>query len=254
MEVSIMKIKAFSNYSKMCKAVALEIANIVKNNPQALICLAAGHTSLGVFQEMIAMTEEGSVSFDKCTFVGLDEWTGKGQDDDGSCIGFMKINLFDKLGIQEDRIVFYDGKGDLSAECTKVDNYLKLNGPMDYVLLGMGMNGHLGLNEPGTPFDRYSHVVKLDETTKSVGQKYFKNDTELIGGITMGMLHFKEAKRVVLMVNGARKAEVVDKLVKSEPDEALPASFLKSLEDASLYLDNELFLALRSTDGIQMEN
>jgi glucosamine-6-phosphate isomerase len=249
-----MEIKAFSDYSNMCKVVALEIANTVKNNPKAIICLAAGHTSLGVFHEMISMAKEGSISFDKCTFIGLDEWTGKGQEDDGSCIGFMKINLFDKLGIQEDRIVFYDGKGDLLEECTKVDNYLKLNGPMDYVLLGMGMNGHLGLNEPGTPFNRYSHVVELDETTKSVGQKYFKKDTELTGGITMGMMHFKEAKRVVLMVNGIKKAEAVDKLINSEPNEALPASFLKSLEDASLYLDNELVLTLKSTSDIQMES
>jgi 6-phosphogluconolactonase/glucosamine-6-phosphate isomerase/deaminase len=231
MGVSIIEIKAFSDYSKMCKTIAMEIANTVKINPQALICLAAGHTSLGVFHEMIAMAKEGSISFDKCTFVGLDEWAGKGNDDDGSCIGFMKINLFDKLGIQDERIIFYDGKGDLSAECARVDNYLKLNGHIDYMLLGMGMNGHLGLNEPGTPFNRYSH-------------KYFKKDTELAGGITMGMLHFKEAKRVVLMINGAKKAAVVDKLINSEPNETLPASFIKSLESASLYLDNELVLAL----------
>lgn len=237
-----METKAFSDYSKMCKAIAIEIANTVRKNPQALICLAAGHTSLGVFDEMIAMAKDGSISFDRCTFIGLDEWAGKGYGDDGSCVGFMRINLFDKLGIQEDRIVFYDGKGDLSAECTRVDNYLKLNGPIDYVLLGMGMNGHLGLNEPGTPFDRYSHVVELDDTTKTVGQKYFKENTGLTGGITMGMLHVKEAKRVVLMVNGAKKAELVKKLINSEPNEALPASFIKSLESASLYLDNEAAL------------
>ena len=234
-----MDTKIFPSYINMCKTVALEIADLIRTDAHAVLCLAAGHTSLGVFEELVALAEGGGVSFDKCTFVGLDEWAGKGIGDDGSCIGFMKSNLFDKLGIQEDKIIFYNGKGNLAAECRRIDDFLKFNGPIDYVLLGMGMNGHLGLNEPGTSFHLYSHVVELDETTKRVGQKYFKRNTQLSGGITMGMLHFKEAKRTVLMVNGSKKAELVKKLISSEPTEAIPATYLKNLEHTGLYLDEE---------------
>lgn len=234
-----MNMKLFNDYKDMCKTIALEIKDTVNANPYALLCLAAGHTSLGVFEELILLTEKGNLSFEKCTFIGLDEWEGLGRGDDGSCIEFMKRNLFEKLDIGEEQIIFYNGKGDLSAECVRIDNYLKSKGPVDYMLLGMGMNGHLGLNEPGTPFDLYSHVVQLDETTKQVGQKYFKNNTLLSGGITMGMLHFKEAKRVVLMVSGSKKAGIVKELVASEPNEAIPATYLKKLGQASLYLDKE---------------
>lgn len=239
-----MNMDVFSDYCTLCKTIAEEIADTVRSKPEALICLAAGHTSMGVFSEMIAMAKDGRVSFDRCTFVGLDEWAGKGRGDDGSCIDFMRMNLFDLLGIDEERIIFYDGKGELYAECDRVDGFLKGHGPIDYLLLGMGMNGHLGLNEPGTPFDRYSHVVALDETTKSVGQKYFKENTGLSGGITMGMLHFKEAKRVVLMVNGMKKADVVEKLVNCTPDKAFPASYIKKLDHSSLYLDREAALKI----------
>ncbi|HHY82904.1 MAG TPA: glucosamine-6-phosphate deaminase [Clostridiales bacterium] len=229
----------FSNYEEMCKKIAQEIAEVVKAKPNALLCLAAGHTSLGVFDEMVALARDGAVFFDRCIFVGLDEWAGKGIGDDGSCIGFMKANLFDRLGIKDENIVFFNGNGDLSAECSRVDKFIENNGPIDYIMLGIGMNGHLGLNEPGTSFDLYSHVVELDETTKTVGQKYFSQHTQLSGGITMGMLHFRDAKRVVLMANGSKKAEIIKKLWESEPNEAVPASYLKKLNHASLYLDSD---------------
>ena len=234
-----MEVKIFQEYKELCTVTAEEIADIVRSNPKALLCLAAGHTSLGVFDEMVAMQGNREVSFEECTFVGLDEWAGLGLGDDGSCLGFVKKHLFDRLGIKEDKIIFYDGKGNLDLECIRVDSFLEENGPLDYVMLGMGMNGHLGLNEPGTSFHLYSHVVKLDDTTKTVGQKYFKDDTELSGGITMGMNHFKEAKRVVLTINGAKKADIVKRLLDSVPSEGLPASFVKTLDSASLYLDQE---------------
>lgn len=234
-----MDIKVFDNYNKMCCDTSDIIVQIVKKKPYALLCLAAGHTSFGIFNEMVNISKHSDVSFKDCRFIGLDEWAGLGRGDDGSCIDLMYNNLFNPLGIDDKQIIFYDGKGNLHEECNHIDEYIKQLGPIDFMLLGMGMNGHLGLNEPGTPFNRYSHVVNLDETTKSVGQKYFKNSIQLSGGITMGMLHIKQTKRVILCVSGDKKADIVKKLIQAELTEKLPASYLKTLSSASLFLDSE---------------
>ncbi len=234
-----MDTRIFDSYTDMCKATADMIIKTVNAKPDALLCLAAGHTSLGVFEILIDEAENNHVSFSRCRFIGLDEWIGLGRGDDGSCINFMYDNLFIPLGISDKQIIFYDGHGNPENECTRIDDYIRQYGPIDIMLLGMGMNGHLGLNEPGTPFNRYSHIVDLDETTKSVGQKYFKNKTPLVSGITMGMLHIKHSHMVILCVNGKKKAQIVSQLFNNEPSEMLPASYLKTLSNAALFLDRE---------------
>jgi 6-phosphogluconolactonase/glucosamine-6-phosphate isomerase/deaminase len=107
------------------------------------------------------------------------------------------------------------------------------------MLLGAGMNGHLGLNEPGTSFDLYSHIVFLDETTKIVGQKYFSGKVNLTAGVTLGVKYIMEAKTVILQLNGTRKAEVAKRLIESEVSPAFPASALKSHQNSFLLLDKE---------------
>jgi len=107
------------------------------------------------------------------------------------------------------------------------------------MLLGAGMNGHLGLNEPGTSFDLYSHIVDLDETTRIVGQKYFSGKVTLTSGITLGLKYVMEAKTVILQLNGIRKAEVVKRLIESEVSSAFPASAVKTHLNSFLLLDKE---------------
>jgi 6-phosphogluconolactonase/glucosamine-6-phosphate isomerase/deaminase len=107
------------------------------------------------------------------------------------------------------------------------------------MLLGAGMNGHLGLNEPGTSFDLYSHIVTLDETTRKVGQKYFSGNVNLTGGISLGIKYIMEARTVILQMNGTRKAEVARKLIDSEVSPAFPASALKAHKNSFLLLDKD---------------
>jgi 6-phosphogluconolactonase/glucosamine-6-phosphate isomerase/deaminase len=135
---------------------------------------------------------------------------------------------------------FFDGESaDLQSECVKTDRFIKENGPVDMMLLGMGMNGHLGLNEPGTSFNLYSHIVELDDTTKKVGKKYFSGEVNLTRGVSLGIKYIMEASLVILQLNGNRKAEIVRKLIESEFTEALPASALKRHSNAYLLLDRE---------------
>jgi len=232
-----MEIKVFKNSGTLAQEILDELLALVSNKKALVISLAAGHTSLELFALMVDAAKSGKADFSQCIFIGLDEWAGLGRGDDGSCIGFMQKNLFDPLGLEEDKIIFYDGKGDLQKECERIDDYILRAGGIDFMVLGVGMNGHLGLNEPGTPFDRYSHVAALDDTTKTVGQKYFKEQTAITAGITMGMRNFDQCKRIILMVTGEHKKALLEKIAASEISVALPATYLKKLPQASLYTD-----------------
>lgn len=239
-----MEIRRFDDAQQQSAAVAEEILLLLGDKPNALLCLAAGHTSLGVFSALVQAQAAGA-DFTQVRVIGLDEWAGLGRGDDGSCITFMQKHLFLPLGLRAEQILFFDGRAkNLDEECQRMQHWLDENGPIDFLLLGMGMNGHLALNEPGTPFSCGIHQTRLDEVTKEVGQKNFQRQTPLEGGVTLGYAQFAAARDIVLMVNGAHKAPVVRRLVGSVPTEALPASFLKTLPRARLYLDAECASAL----------
>jgi glucosamine-6-phosphate isomerase len=219
-------------HNEMDLYITDKITACVDNKPDALLCLAAGHTSLGVFLEMIKRQSENKINFKNCRFVSLDEWAGLGRGDDGSMIDFMYKYLFSPLGIVEEHITFFNGKADLQNECTRVDKYLGTFGPVDFMLLGVGMNGHLGLNEPGSSFVSHCHVVELERSTQVTAQKYFKNKTDLSFGITMGMQNIKDAKQVFSMIMGRHKANITRLILDTAPTSALPATFLKTLDQA----------------------
>ena len=172
--------------------------------------------------------------------MGLDEWANVGAMKSENCFSFLKKHFFDHIDYSPENLCFFDGESsDLKKECIKTDDFIKKNGPIDMILLGAGMNGHLGLNEPGTSFDLYSHIVNLDETTKTVGQKYFTGKVDLTKGITLGLKYIMEAGTVILQLNGSRKAEVVRRLAESEITPSFPASALKAHSNSFLLLDKE---------------
>jgi glucosamine-6-phosphate isomerase len=235
-----MKQIIYSDYKELSEKTAEQIAAIISKKPDALLCFPAGETSVGTFKHLIELNKKGEISFKKCKIVGLDEWANIGPLKSENCFSFLKKHLFDHIDFSEENLCFFDGESaDLKYECVKTDAFIKKYGPIDMMLLGAGMNGHLGLNEPGTSFDLYSHIVNLDETTKKVGQKYFSGKVNLTGGITLGVKYILEAKTVILQLNGTRKAEVVKKLIESKVSPAFPASVIKSHENSYLLLDRE---------------
>ena len=235
-----MKQIIYSDYNELSVKTAEQIAAIINNKPDALLCFPAGDTSVGTFKHLIELNKKGKVSFKNCKIVGLDEWANVGAMKTENCFSFLKKHFFDHIDYSEENMCFFNGESsDLLKECSKTDSFIKSNGPIDLMLLGAGMNGHLGLNEPGTSFDLYSHIVKLDNTTKIVGQKYFSGKVELTAGITLGVKYIMEAKTVILQLNGNRKAEVVKRLIESEVTPAFPDSALKAHPNSFLLLDSE---------------
>jgi glucosamine-6-phosphate deaminase len=235
-----MKQIIFDAYSELSEQTAIQIAAIISEKPDALLCFPAGETSIGTFNCLIELNKAGKVSFKQCKIVGLDEWAGLGEMKGENCYSFLRKHLFDHIDLSIENLCFFDGEAsDLQNECDKTDAFIRQYGPIDMMLLGIGMNGHLGLNEPGMSFDLYSHIVSLDETTKVIGQKYFSGKVVLTKGISLGMKYILESKTVILQISGSRKAEIAKQLIDSKITDKLPASILKSHQNAYLMMDQE---------------
>jgi glucosamine-6-phosphate isomerase len=235
-----MELIIFKNYTELSVKTAEQIASIILKKPDALLCFPAGETSVGTFNYLIELNKKKKISFKNCRIVGLDEWANIGPMKSENCFSFLKKHLFDHIDYSEEKLCFFDGESsDLKAECEKTDNFIRKYGPIDMVLLGAGMNGHLGLNEPGTSFDLYSHIVELDETTKVVGQKYFSGNVVLTMGVSLGIKYFMEARTMILQLNGERKAEIAKRLNEEKVTTALPASAIRLHENSFLLMDKE---------------
>lgn len=228
------------DYQELSVRTARLIADAVAARPDALLCFPAGETSLGTFAELIKLQESGQIDFTRCKIVGLDEWVHLGARKDENCYSFLRSHLFDQIRVRPENLCFFNGEADdLDHECAMTDNFIKANHGVDLMLLGVGMNGHLGLNEPGTPLDVYSHTVELDETTKKVGQKYFSTPVRLSQGITLGLRQIMESKQVIVQISGRKKTPVVRRLLHTEVTSDFPVSVITQHSNALLLIDEE---------------
>jgi len=233
-----MKVNVYPDYKTLSRATADLISAYLKKKPDSLICLASGHSPLGVFNCMVDDVKAGKLNLDQCTFVSLDEWIGIAASQKGSCREMMDKDLFGPLGIKEKQIVFFDGMAtDLKEQVDTVNKVIQENNGLDIMLVGVGMNGHIAMNEPGTSFDSVAHVSTLAEETKTVGQKYFDTATQLSQGITLGLKHFRDAKLPILMANGEKKATIIRNVLTSSPSESLPASVIQLIDHGIVMLD-----------------
>lgn len=237
-----MKTIVYPDYPTLSAETAGKVAEIIKNKPNALLCFPAGDTALGTFAELLKLRGEGNLDFSECKIVGLDEWIHLGAMKNENCFHFLKKHLFDRLGVRNENLCFFNGEStDLRQECLLNDHFVSSNGGIDLMLLGVGMNGHIGLNEPGTSFDTYSHVVELDEVTKQVGKKYFSTEIQLSRGITLGMKHVIEAKTLLIQLSGKKKLPIVKRLIGTEATPEFPVSLVKQHTNALLLLDDDAY-------------
>lgn len=235
-----METKIFNDYNELSQQAADEVINLVKQKPDAVICLASGNTPLGTCQWIVKKAGSEKIDFSNCTFIGLDEWVGVPKENTGSCSFFFYDNLFTPLHVSDAQIFLFDAMAtNLDEQCKKMDNLIAEKGGIDLMIVGIGMNGHIGFNEPGVSFDLLCHVIDLEETTKTVGQKYFSEPMNLTQGITIGLAHLMNAKKIILVANGKNKSGVVRQAIKNPVTEILPASILQKHENGFIFLDKE---------------
>ena len=223
-----MKVIVTENYEEMSKKAAEVVIEIVKNKPNAVLGFATGSSPIGLYQNMIKDHKENGTSYKNVTSVNLDEYVGLKADHNQSYAYFMRTNLFDGLDIDLKNTNLPCGSAsDLKAECDRYNALLDAN-QQDIQVLGIGSNGHIGFNEPNTPFDSVTHVVDLTESTIKENSRLFNSIDEVPRqALSMGIKNIMNAKSIVMVVSGKNKAEALRGMVKGEITPALPASVLQ---------------------------
>lgn len=237
-----MNLQVFDTYKDLSRAVADMIGQVIKDKPDAMICIASGHTPIGVFEGIVNDVQSGLLNISRCTFVSLDEWLGIDPSDQGSCLSMLRRDFFDRVPLNQSQVHYFDVQvSNPEEECLRIDQLIASHGGLDVMLVGIGTNGHIGMNEPGTPFRSRSHISELAEETRVTGQKYFTKKTTLTQGITLGLAHFSEAKLPILMANGGRKKAIMEKVMRRRASERLPATIIHQIQNAQVMVDREAY-------------
>ena len=235
-----MQVVVGETYRSMSEKCVHDLLEFIQPLKDPLLCTASGDTPKGMYQELIKQVKENNIDISNWHFIGLDEWAGMNGADEGSCRYHLDNDLFRPLQIAEDKIIFFDGRSkSLQAQCDGVEDYIHLMGGIDVAILGLGMNGHVGMNEPGTPPQLHSHIADIDAMTQLVGQKYFKNEQQLTKGLTLGLATLQEASFLMLLTSGAKKAAIIKKIFEEDASPQLPATLLLPHKKICIYLDKD---------------
>ena len=236
-----MKFITVKSYEELSHKAAEIIAAQVIVKPDCVLGLATGSSPVGAYKELIAKCEKGDLDFSKVTSVNLDEYVGLTGDNDQSYRYFMNDNLFDQVNIDKEKTFVPNGCAeDYDKECEAYDNRVKELGGIDLQLLGIGLDGHIGFNEPDEYFVGPTHVVDLDESTIVANARFFASEADVPRkAVTMGMMSIMQAKKVLLVANGAAKKEIVEKAFFGPITPLVPASILQLHPDLTvIYSEN----------------
>ena len=218
--------------------VSDEIVSLVNRKRNCVLGLATGSTPIGVYKQLIKKYQNNEVTFKDVKTYNLDEYVGLSSNNEQSYHNFMRKVLFDYIDIDLDNTHVPDGE-DVEKSLDSYDKDIENAGGIDLQILGIGSNGHIAFNEPGTPFDSLTHIVDLKETTIRDNSRFFKDINEVPRqSITMGLASIMRAKKIILIAKGENKAEVIRKLFQEEQSEDLPASILKTHPNVDIYCDN----------------
>ena len=224
----------------MSEKAADAVMQTAESLEQPVLCTASGDSPAGLYKELVKDVSDNATDISGWYFIGLDEWLNMNGSDEGSCRFHLNNQLFNPLQVATDHIGFFDGRQKPpEKECENVEHFIRQHGGISIAILGLGMNGHVGMNEPGTSAVLRSHVTNLDTQTQKIGQKYFKKEQALSQGITLGLATLMESRSIVLLVNGGHKAKIVRQVLEGEISDKLPASLLRRHPGLKVYLDKE---------------
>lgn len=225
-----------ANYEEMSKLAADIFKAELKTNPKMVLGLATGGTPEGFYKELVDAYKAGEISFKQAQSYNLDEYIGINPDNEASYHYYMDQQLFNHVDMKRENIHVPKGDtADLQVAAAQYDAMIEAAGGVDIQLLGIGVNGHIGFNEPGTPFALGTNVVELTESTREANKIYFNSIDEVpTHAITMGIQTIMNAKRVVLLISGASKQEAMVRLRSGEVTVDFPASALHNHQDVTV--------------------
>ena len=223
---------------RIAAMAAQQYVALLKRKPNAILGGATGSTPLGLYAELVRLNKAGEISFKDASSFNLDEYVGLDGTHDQSYRYFMDHNLFDHIDIDKTRTHVPSGI-DVSDPAA-YDKQIEAAGGVDLQLLGIGNNGHIGFNEPGTPFGSLTHVVELTESTREANKRFFNSIDEVpTHAVTMGVKTVMQARSIILMAIGPAKAPIMKEMLQGPVTEKVPASVLQLHPDVTVYMDYE---------------
>jgi len=235
-----MQVIVCNTYEEMSLRAAEDLIAAMGSRNEPLLCPASGDSPAGLYRNLVAKVNQKDLDVSGWRFLGLDEWVGLNGGDEGSCRWHLDRELFGPLHAREEHLFFFDGREeDLASQCRQAEAFIAFHGGLDATILGLGLNGHVGMNEPGTSVTSRTHISTLDPITAQTGQKYFKEAQTLTNGITLGLGTILDSRNIFLLVSGAKKASIVKTVLEGEISEKVPATMLRRHPGLRIYLDGE---------------
>lgn len=235
----LMNIYKVKDYAELSSKAASIIASQIIMKPACVLGLATGSSPVGTYKKLIEWHEKGLVDFSQVTSVNLDEYKGLSEDNDQSYRYFMNTNLFNHVNINKEKTYVPNGlEPDSQKACDQYNEIIASVGGIDLQLLGLGHNGHIGFNEPDTYFPSVTHCVDLTESTIEANKRFFASEADVPRqAYTMGILNIMSARKIVVVVSGADKAEILKKVVTGPITPQVPASILQLHGDVTIIAD-----------------
>ena len=234
-----MKIYKAKDYKDMSRKAANIISAQVIMKPNCVLGLATGSTPIGTYDQLVEWYNKGDLDFSEVTTVNLDEYKGLPRTNDQSYYYFMHQHLFDRVNIDPERTNVPNGmEPDAEKECGRYEELICSLGGVDLQLLGLGHNGHIGFNEPGEAFEKETHCVDLTESTIEANKRFFASADDVPKqAYTMGIKTIMQAKKILIVVNGENKADIVERAFFGPVTPEVPASILQLHNDVTLVGD-----------------
>lgn len=222
-----MKWISCSSYDDLSRRAADILLGAIREDPGMVVGLPTGRTPIGMYDRVVQECSREYHCFTGVTTFNLDEYVGIAREHPGSYFSYMKQHLFDHVDIDPRNAHLPDGTArDLDAECSRYEAEIRDAGGLQLTFLGLGRNGHIGFNEPGTPFTSRTRVVQLHESTRSANADLFAGGEVPTRAITMGIATILESRAIVLLAGGSGKEEAISRLRSGAVDEDFPASVL----------------------------
>ncbi len=235
-----MEIKIFNSAAEASNFAALELLRQIEGKLDSNLGVATGRTMDAIYHKFISHAREKTLDMNKVSAFAVDEYIGLADESANSYKAYLDLHLFNQLNFDSGKVYIPNvGLQNIDQACLDYEASIKNAGGIDFQLLGIGINGHIGLNEPGSSIDSRTRVVALTSSTRNSNKMVFSNENVPLTAITIGIGTILEASRCVMVATGLSKSDIVQKVVNGDINSKVPATAIKQHPNAILILDKE---------------
>ena len=236
-----MKILVCKDYEELSRKSAEIIVSQVNQKKDSVLGLATGGTPVGMYKELVKSYREGKVDFGKVITFNLDEYYGVDHENINSYHYYMNTNFFDHVNVERKNINIPNGMSkDIEKECREYDEKIQNMGGIDLQVLGVGLNGHIGFNEPAKELMSGTHITDLTKETINANARFFEDISQVpTRAITVGMATILRSKKIVVLINGKNKSKIFDKITGKKITTQIPATLLQLHPDVTIVVDEQ---------------